>query len=289
LPSIPAGASSVRGLDRARIALVGALVALAATAWLVTDDRMDGMEMGGLELGGLGFYVVTWVVMMAAMMFPSIAPVVAVYDRLREGRRVPVAGTVLFVCGYLVAWTAVGLLAYGTIELVRSLSIDWLAWDRAGRYVAGGTILAAAAYQLTPLKDVCLRHCRSPMSFVLNHWRDGALGALRMGIGHGSWCVGCCWALMAALFAVGAMSLGWMAFVAGLIALEKLWPWKTSANLAVAAVLLALGVGVMAVPDSVPGLMTDDSMSHDGGGGAMQMDRGGSMGGDSMDRGDSMP
>ena len=108
---------------------------------------------------------------------------------------------------------------------------DVLAWDRAGRWVAGATLLAAAAYELTPLKDVCLRKCRSPLGFLLGAWRDGRAGSLRMGARHGAWCVGCCWALMASLFALGVMSIVWMAFVAALIAAEKTLPWRRVADL----------------------------------------------------------
>jgi predicted metal-binding membrane protein len=140
------------------------------------------------------------------------------------------------------------------VKLARSLSIGALSWDEAGPYVAGGVVVLAAVYQLTPLKDVCLRHCRGPLSFLLAHWRDGRFGALRMGIVHGGWCVGCCWALMAALFALGVMSVGWMAFIAALIAVEKMLPWMRVANLAVAVCLLVLGLGVAFAPDSVPGL-----------------------------------
>ena len=152
----------------------------------------------------------------------------------------------------------------------------------------------AAVYQLTPLKDVCLRHCRSPFMFLMKHWRPGRLGALRMGVIHGGWCVGCCWALMAALFALGVMSLGWMAFIAALIAIEKLLPWRALANRGIAVLLLVLGLGVAFAPESVPGLTLPGSpkamrameaMGMDEG----SMDQGGSKGmqGDSMDQGGS--
>jgi predicted metal-binding membrane protein len=247
------------------LVLIALLVALAAVAWALTDDRMAGMDAGpGTDPGSLGFYVTVWVVMMAAMMFPSIAPMVAVYAglgraRRERGRAAPTGATAIFVAGYLVTWTAAGLLAYGIVKLGQSLSIDFLAWDEAGPYVAGGVIVLAAIYQVTPMKDVCLRHCRGPLSFILEHWRDGRLGALRMGVIHGAWCVGCCWALMAALFALGVMSVGWMAFVAALIAIEKMLPWKATANYGVAVVLLVLGIAVAFVPDRVPGLTLPDS------------------------------
>ena len=116
------------------------------------------------------------------------------------------------------------------------------------------TLLVAAAYELTPLKDVCLGKCRSPLGFLLGSWRDGRSGALRMGAGHGAWCVGCCWALMASLFALGLMSIAWMAFVAGLIAAEKILPWRRVATYGTAAILLVLGLLLLLAPDAIPAL-----------------------------------
>src|SRR5207248_10381732 len=119
-------------------------------------------------------------------------------------------------------------------------------WHRGGRYVAGAVLVAAAAYQLTPLKDACLTRCRSPFHFFTESWRDGAGGAVRMGAVHGAWCVGCCWGLMAALFALGIMSLGWMAVVAGLIALEKTLPWRRIAMGGTSLVLVGLAGALLA-------------------------------------------
>ena len=154
------------------------------------------MDAGpGTDLGTLGFFLTAWVVMMAAMMFPSIWPMVVIYARVQHGKRErgqEAAGraTPLFVCGYLVTWAAAGLVGFAIFEAARSLSIDLFSWDRGGPYLAGGVIIAAALYQLTPLKDVCLRKCRSPLAFVLHSWHPGRSGALRMGIEHGAWCVG---------------------------------------------------------------------------------------------------
>jgi predicted metal-binding membrane protein len=198
---------------------------------------------------------------------------------------------VLFVAGYLVTWAAAGLVGFGLYEIGKALTGDVFAWDNAGPYLAGGIILAAALYQLTPLKDVCLRHCRSPFMFLMTHWRPGRLGALRMGLIHGGWCVGCCWALMAALFALGVMSLGWMAFIAALIAIEKLLPWRALANRGIAVLLLVLGLGVAFAPSSVPGLTLPDSPEAASAMKAMGMDEGstgnGSMKDESM-KGDQM-
>jgi predicted metal-binding membrane protein len=246
-------------VERGQAALLGALLALAAIAWLVTDDRMGGMEsMPGMDLGGLGFYMTVWVVMMAAMMFPSVAPTVLMYDRLREGHRARGRGaapdaTALFVAGYVGVWTAAGLAAYGLIELGRWVDPPFLAWDEAGRYVTGGVIVAAAIYQLTPLKQACLVKCRSPMMFLAERWRHGRAGALELGARHGAWCLGCCWGLMAALFAVGVMSLGWMALIAAFIAGEKLLPAPAAARRTVAVLLVVLGLGVAFAPGDVPG------------------------------------
>ena len=141
------------------------------------------------------------------------------------------------------------------------------AWDRAGRWVAGATLIVAAAYELTPLKDVCLGKCRSPLGFLLGSWRDGRVGGLRMGVSHGGWCIGCCWALMASLFALGLMSLVWMALVAGLIAFEKLIPSRRAATYGTAGVLLVLGLLLLTAPDVIPGLTIpgNGSMSDMGG------------------------
>jgi predicted metal-binding membrane protein len=245
---------------RFQVGVLASLLGLTALAWLLMHERMLGMDAGpGTDPGSLGFYVVSWVVMMSAMMFPSIAPMVLTFGFVQRRRhdRGSVERTVsswVFVSGYLLTWTAFGLLAYGLYVGVRSLSIPELSWHRGGRYLAGAVLLAAAIYQLTPIKDACLRRCRAPLEFVLTNWRDGPLGALRMGVVHGAWCVGCCWALMAALFALGVMSLTWMIAVAGLIAVEKLLPWRELANRLVAVTLLALALGVALAPRDVPGL-----------------------------------
>jgi predicted metal-binding membrane protein len=248
-----------------QVGLLAVLLTLAAVAWLVTDSQMSGMDAGpGTDPGTLGFFLGVWVVMMAAMMFPSIAPMVVMQVRIQEGRKArgqpaPVGATTLFVAGYLITWAAAGLLGYAMYELGKTVTGDLFAWDNAGPYLAGGIIVAAAVYQLTPLKDTCLRHCRNPFMFLMERWRPGRVGALRVGVEHGAWCLGCCWALMAALFALGVMSIGWMAFIAALIAAEKLLPWRVVANRGIALLLLVLGLSVAITPASVPGLTLPDS------------------------------
>ena len=257
-----AGLGPAFAAARTRLGLIAVLFALAAVAWWSTADRMQGMDQGpGTALGALGWFLGVWVVMMAAMMFPSVSPTVALYARMAR-RRWPGAPLV-FTGGYLVTWAAAGLVAYALFVLGRRVVGGPLAWDAAGRWLAGGTLVVAAVYELTPWKDACLTKCRSPLGFLLGAWRDGARGAFAMGARHGAWCVGCCWALMASLFALGVMSLAWMAFVAALIALEKTLPWGRAVTLGTAAILLVLGVAVLAAPDSVPGLVVP------GGGGAV--------------------
>jgi predicted metal-binding membrane protein len=238
---------------RARLGLIALLFTLAGAGWWWTVDRMRGMDNGPWTgLGTLGWFLGVWVVMMGAMMFPSVAPTVALYSRMTRDRS-PLA-PLAFTAGYLVTWAGAGLLAFAIAVLGRQVAGNVLAWDRAGRWVAGGTVLVAAVYELTPLKDVCLGKCRSPLGFLLGSWREGSKGALQMGVKHGAWCVGCCWALMASLFALGIMSIAWMAFIAGLIAAEKIVPWRRVATYGTTAILFALGVLLLVAPDVIPAL-----------------------------------
>ena len=142
------------------------------------------------ELGTFAWFVGVWVVMMAAMMFPSVAPTVALYSKLTRSRSL--TAPLVFTSGYLLVWTAVGVLAFALAVAGGRLTGDVLAWDRGGRWVAGVTLLVAAVYELTPLKDVCLGKCRTPLGFLLGSWRDGLSGSLQMGARPAPG-VGCCW------------------------------------------------------------------------------------------------
>ncbi|HLM37358.1 MAG TPA: DUF2182 domain-containing protein [Gaiellaceae bacterium] len=232
------------------------LLAAGLVAWIVAVDRMRGMDAGpGTDLGGLAWFLGIWVTMMAAMMLPSAAPMTLMFARVSRKSQ-----TSVFVVGYLAVWAAYGLAAYGADRLVTAAGTEWLAWDRAGPYVAGGAIAAAGLYQLSPLKELCLRHCRGPFHYVVHGWREGRLGALRIGAEHGAYCIGCCWGLMAVLFALGVMSLFWMAAVAGVIFAEKVLPQGLRLSHMFALVLVALGIWVAVAPGQVPGL-TDPSSS----------------------------
>ena len=226
-------------IARSRTTIV--LVAGAVAAWALTVDRMRGMDAGpGTDLGGLGWYLGIWVTMTAAMMLPSAAPAARHVARLAP--RVP---TLRFTAGYLAVWTGYGLGAYALFRVVTAFDIDWLVWNRGGPYAAGAVVVAAGLYELTPLKRLSLRRCRSAP-------RGG--NAFRSGLAHGLDCVGCSGALMAVLFVLGAMSLFWMMVIAIAIFAEKVLPRGPRLAPVFAVALVALGIWVAVSPASVPGL-----------------------------------
>jgi predicted metal-binding membrane protein len=254
------------------VVIATGLVAASLVTWIVTIDRMRGMDAGpGTDLGGLGWFIGVWVTMMAAMMLPSAAPMVLVVHRVsamraRPGPRATLA-TWIFVVGYVAVWTVYGLAAYGLFRALRAADPGFLAWDRQGPLVAGTAVVAAGVYQLTPLKHACLRHCRTPLHFVMHRWRGGDAGALAMGLEHGAWCLGCCVGLMVVLFAVGVMSLAWMALLGAVIFAEKVLPLGARVAGLVALGLIVLGVWIAIAPGHVPGL-TQPGMAP-----AMSMER----------------
>jgi predicted metal-binding membrane protein len=223
------------------------LLGTALVAWIVTVERMSGMDAGpGTDLGAPGWYLGVWTTMTVAMMVPSAVPAALVVARVSRG-----LPTFLFVAGYLAVWTAFGLAAYGVFRLVAWLETPWLAWDEGGPFIVGGAIAVAGIYELTPLKRLLLGRCRSAP-------HAGGEGAFRTGFENGLCCVGCCWGLMAVLFALGVMSLFWMVVVAGVIFAEKVLPQGVRLSRIVAPALVALGIWVAVSPSSVPGLTEPD-------------------------------
>lgn len=224
--------------------IAGALAFLSAVAWLFVVRESDGgmevgvltrppmsddMSMGDMSMMDHGssmsfaLFMVTWVVMMIAMMFPAITPVVLLFDRWRRSRNRNVTSTVSFVIGYLAVWTAAGLLVYAALVAIETYVGNSTTAIRLG----GATLIATGAYQLSPLKTICLSKCRSPLGLVMEHAQllgRGLSGPLRVGVIHGAYCLGCCWALMVLLIVLGLMNLGWMAAVSALILVEKLLP-----------------------------------------------------------------
>ena len=212
-----------RILRRERLVVAAGLGALALLSWLFVlggAGMGDGQAMAKMQPPLIGLIIMWWV-MMAAMMLPSATPAILLYGRVREmrNRDSAIAESWVFLLGYLAAWLAFALVA---------ASAQWLLTGPSmmlrGRWAGGTVLLVAGLYQLSPLKAACVRECRSPAEFISRHWQSGRLGAVRLGILHGAYCVGCCWMLMALLFVGGVMNLLWIVALTAVVAVEKLAP-----------------------------------------------------------------
>jgi predicted metal-binding membrane protein len=255
-----AAASSVLdGLSRRVVAFVTVWLTLVAVlAWVVTARQassMSGMVSGLAELATpspmavtAGSFLATWVGMTTAMMFPTAVPMVAAHRMVARRRGDGPGSTVAFVLGYLLAWTAVGVFPLLALVWFRSLSgmaadSQWLA------AAAGLAVAATGAYQFSGWKSVCLRHCRSPLAFLMTHdFGGGATSAVRAGVVHGGYCLGCCWAAMSLLLVVGLMNLVWMAGLTLLFLAEKCWRHGVGLTRLVGAALIVLGLLVVLEP-----------------------------------------
>jgi predicted metal-binding membrane protein len=253
-------------LARPRFVILGGLLALSSIGWgLVvwqagTDASMPmhGGEETGLDLT-MGMtaplFFAMWVAMMVAMMFPAAAPMILLFDRVQRGKReagrsyVP---TAYFVGAYLAIWTAFGGVAFALAVGVDRLAddADWVTghWARFG----GLLLIAAGLYQRTPLKEVCLSKCQSPMSFLMTSWRDGKVGAIQMGLLHGGYCLGCCWLLFVILLPLGVMNVAAMVVIALLVFGEKCLPVGNRLTHAAALGLVAYGLVVTVLPGALP-------------------------------------
>ncbi|MFO1084185.1 MAG: DUF2182 domain-containing protein [Reyranellaceae bacterium] len=243
-------------LRHPRLLISAALGGIVGLSWLYLIDiaqdmaAMDPtMTMPPMSARDLVLLLAMWWVMMVGMMLPSAAPMILTFASINQRRRqrgqlyVP---TALFTAGYLAAWggfSSAATLAQWGLERLALLAP--MAMKTTSPLLAGGLLIAAGLYQLTPLKQVCLSHCRSPFDFLVNHWRDGAGGAWRMGWSHGLYCLGCCWILMALLFVVGAMDLLWVAGFAALVLVEKLVPAGLWIARVSGVVLVGWGVWVL--------------------------------------------
>jgi predicted metal-binding membrane protein len=229
-----------RLVRRERAVTAAALLTLTAVAWLYLLRRrtemggtqpMAGMTMPGWSAAEIAMLCVMWTVMMTAMMLPSAAPMillVASVNRRRRERASPAAPTGAFAAGYLVVWAGFSAVAALAQWALHQHALLTPAMASRSSLLGGVLLLAAGLYQWLPLKTACLSHCRSPLHFLGHEWREGSIGSLVMGLRHGLYCVGCCWALMLLLFVAGVMNLLWVAAIAGLVLIEKVarsGPW----------------------------------------------------------------
>src|SRR5579864_1426046 len=255
-------------LQRDRQAVVVAFVAVIGLAWLWillgAGTGMSALDMSAgrspdamalmmiparWTLGYAGVMFGMWWVMMAAMMLPSAAPVLLLFARINRKEKSagrPFIPTGIFAAGYLVAWGGFSVLATGLQWALERLGLLSPMMATTSHWLGGAILLAAGLWQLTPLKGICLRHCRSPLGFLVQNWRPGRGGAFRMGLEHGSFCLGCCWFLMALLFFGGVMNLFWIIGLAAFVLLEKTAPMGSWIGRVVGIGILAWGVLLLA-------------------------------------------
>jgi predicted metal-binding membrane protein len=243
-----------------------AVVLASAVAWLGALVLMRGMDEGpGTPLGNMPAFLLAWFVMLTAMMLPSELTYIGAFAAMLRGRGVSKGWRrnviACFVLGYGAAWIAYGVIAYILDGAVRMIMPEMIAWYRVGPFLAGpllagSTLVAAGFYQVSSLKHVCLTGCRSPLSFFARYWRRGKAGALAMGFRHGLVCVGCCWALMAVMFAVGTMSLTWMALLTVFMFAEKVLPKGQVLARPIAYFLWGMGIWIAVSPETAPLLKT---------------------------------
>jgi predicted metal-binding membrane protein len=219
---------------RERAVILAALATITALSWLYL------VSMASMAMGAVMMFLMWWV-MMIGMMLPSALPMTLTFATVNRRRRelgTPYVPTAVFVAGYLLAWGAFSLAATAAQSALEHAALMTPMMRLSSPLLGGLLFIAAGLYQLTPLKHACLRRCRSPLAFVLERWRDGTAGALRMGVEHGGYCLGCCALLMALLFVGGLMNLLWVAAIAAWVLLEKALP---------AGELMARGAGGLAV------------------------------------------
>ena len=264
-----------RGISPDQIIVLASLLGLAILSWmyiagLAADmpaspgqarPSMVGMPMAGMPMGDMpmdsvtgsappsfdaGAFALTslmWFVMMLGMMIPSAAPMLMLYAHVQRRRSgvSPLVRTALFGSGYALVWGAFSLAAAALQQGLAQAALVTPGLTLASTAIGGAVLIAAGAYELTPFKQVCLAHCRGPVAFIASHWRPGSFGAIRMGLAHGLFCLGCCWALMLLLFVGGVMNLLWIAALAGLVLVQKLLPGGKVLTWLTAAVLIGAG------------------------------------------------
>ena len=245
-------------LQRERYLILGGLLALSALAWtlLIWQSSMMSNRAMGLTMGMSAIvFIAIWIVMMVAMMFPTAAPMILMFTKIYAGKRQqehPFVPTWVFVSAYLLVWSLCGVVAYPLAMGIEQLAAPsmWL-MENAAR-LGGVVLVVAGLYQLSPLKDICLSKCRTPLQFILTSWHDGYGGAFRMGVEHGAYCLGCCWLLFVILFPLGLMNIAVMALVTALIFAEKVLPIGRQISQFAGVGLIIYGVLVMFFPAALP-------------------------------------
>jgi len=248
--------------------ILGLLLALATAAWavLVWQGRSADMDMA-MDTSTMGLraplFLAIWVIMMVAMMFPTAAPMILTFHKVQAGKRQrgeAFVSTWIFVAAYLLVWSLSGVAAYAGALAAEVVAARTALSPATAARVGGAVLVAAGVYQLTPLKDLCLSKCRTPITFVMTSWRDGAAGALRMGLLHGVYCLGCCWLLFVILFPLGIMNIAAMAVITLVIFAEKTLPWGHAAARAAAVALIGYGFFVVTETQFLPTFHPGHSM-----------------------------
>ncbi|MCL6729503.1 DUF2182 domain-containing protein [Sphingomonas hankyongi] len=222
MSSAPDLTSRILRHERAIVAIGIALLVALSWWFLLSGAGMDhGMAMPGMAPPSLSALVLMWWLMMVAMMLPSAAPAVLLYGRVRQmrGGDADVAKSWVFLAGYVAVWLLFSFIAASAQHLMAGPSMTF-----ENPAIVSAILILAGLYQLSPLKGACLRECRTPAQFLSRHWRPGTIGALRLGVLHGAYCVGCCWLLMALLFVGGVMNFAWIAGLTVIVGIEKLVP-----------------------------------------------------------------
>lgn len=249
--------AKLHSLERALIATALALLTVLAWAYLATGSSADGMAMPMAGSGGnawnphlLGISLIMWAVMMVAMMLPSATPMimtcVKVYQHRKVSRRA-MSPTGLFLAGYLTVWTGFGVVAALLQWSLHQTALLSSAMGHLGPVSGGVLLIMAGAFQFSHLKQACLGKCQSPLGFLMTEWREGLAGAFVMGVRHGAFCTGCCWALMLLMFVGGVMSLVWMIGLAIYFLAEKLLPWQRLFSQVTGLVLIASGTLILGI------------------------------------------
>jgi predicted metal-binding membrane protein len=248
--------------------ILGLLLALAAAAWVLlgwqgaADDMDRAMTSPTMGMRA-SLFLTMWVVMMVAMMLPTAAPMILTFHKVQASKRQrheAFVGTWVFVAAYMLVWTLSGAAAYAGAVAAEAVATHAALSPATAARIGGAVLVVAGLYQLTPFKNQCLSKCRTPISFIMTSWRDGVAGALRMGLLHGAYCLGCCWLLFVILFPLGIMNIAAMAVITLVIFAEKTLPWGRPVARATAAALVAYGAVVLATPQVLPTFMPDGGM-----------------------------